>query len=1009
MKLAEAFLDNKTAAYACVLLVLIFGSITLNQLPIQLTPEVTKPEITITTGWRAANPEEIESEIIEPQENALKGLPGVTQMVTDSTQGRGTVRLTFALGISIERAMIEVVNRLNSVPSYPADVDNPVLSNVGEASRPIAWFIIRPMAGNDADITRYNRFLEETVQRRFERIPGVSLSEVRGAMDTELLITIDAYRAAARNIILPEIAQRIAGMQNISAGDHDIGKRSYSIRYRGKYTPDKLQEMVLVWRDGKAVRLRDIATVTITPKEKNTFVITKDGISLAVNAYRESGVNVIEVMNQLQQAAQELREGPLQRAQLTMEQVYDETDYIREAITLLFSNLLIGILLAGLTMWWFTRRLRALWVVSISVPMSLFAALVVLELAGRTLNTISLAALALSVGMVLDASIIVVENILRLRSQGQPMLKAAIGGVVETRMALVASVATTVAIFLPILWLGGEVGQLFTDLAVALSAAIVMSLFTALFLVPSFSNLWLGSHEINDPFKQVWGRWSRKLTVLTDTPKRRFQLITALIAIPILITVFAIPKADYLPAGNRNLVFAILLPPPGMNIETMQTEVGEVIAKNLTPYVNGDLFPKIKHYFFVAFSGGAFMGARAQNADDADAVVPVLNNLLQDFPGMLAFAQKASLFSDRNSRSIELNIQGNDIEGMLQAARMGYGLISKELPGARVRPRPGLELSNPQLTLIPNEDRIVEAGWDRGAVGMIVRAAGDGLYTTDYFDGQKKLDVIVRIDGWETPEGLGALPFATPNSGAIPLEELVSIERRAGPDKIRRLNRLRTITLEITAPQTLSLQETLSVIETKIVPVLRTQLPPESFITYSGSADKLLTVLVGMAGVFALAIVILYLLISVLFRSFRDGLLIIIALPLATFGSVLMLRFVNLFVFQPLDLLTMIGFIIMLGLVVNNAILLVNQTRVAERNGMHRAVAVEQALLTRLRPIAISTLTSLLGMMPLLLSPGPGSELYRGLAAVIIGGLAVSTLFTLVLLPALLRLGEKPT
>lgn len=1007
MKLAHAFLENRTAAFSCLLLVLIFGSITLHQLPVQLTPEVQKPEITITTAWRAANPEEVESEIIEPQENALKGLPGVTRMVAESNQGSGTIRLSFKLGFSLQRALIEVVNRLNSVPSYPVDADNPVLNSVGEGARPIAWFIVRPAPGNDNDITDYRRLIEETVQRRFERIHGVALSEVRGAMERELRITIDPYLAAARNIVLPEVAARVAGIKDISAGDKDIGKRSYSIRFRGKYAPGELADMVLDWRDGRPVRLRDIATVEIVQQDSTNFVITKSGPSIAVNAYREAGVNVISIMDQLKQAVGELARGPLAQAGLTIEHVYDETVYIKEATVLLFSNLLIGILLAGITLWWFTRRLRALLVVTISVPMSLFAALVVLELSGRTLNTISLAALALAVGMVLDASIIVVENILRLRARGQTMVTAAIDSVIQTRGALIASVTTTVAIFLPILWLEDEAGQLFADLAVGLSGAIIVSLLTALFLVPSFSNQWLGNEPPVDPFSGTWDRLTARLMALTGSPARRRPLIAVLFAVPLLITVLAMPKADYLPSGNRNLVFSILLPPPGMNIETMKKEVGEVIANNLAPHVNGGAFPQIKHYFFVAFSGQAFMGSRATDAEDSDAMIPLLNNLLRDFPGILAFAQRASLFSHRNSRSVEINIQGQDVETLLAAARAGYGTIAQVLPEARVRPRPGLELSDPQLVMTPNEERIAEVQWDRGALGMISRAVGDGLFATDYFDGQKKIDTIVRIKGWQTPEELAALPFTTPRGSTLPLGELVHIERTAGPDRIRRLDRLRTVTLEVTAPPTLSLQETLSVLKTRVEPVLRSQLPADALISYGGNADKLVTALSNMSGVFALAIIILYLLISVLFRSFKDGLLIIVSLPLATVGGVILLRIVNLFVFQPLDLLSMIGFVIMLGLVVNNAILLVHQTRAAERSGVPRDDAVAQALRIRLRPIAISTLTSVFGMTPLLLSPGAGSELYRGLATVIIGGLSVSTIFTLILLPALLRLGKS--
>ena len=1003
MRAAQAILDNPIAGYVVLLFVVIFGGVSLSRLPVQLAPEVQEAEIRITTNWRAATPEEVESEVIEPQEDALKGLPGVTRMLSEARRGSGTLTLTFELGFSLERALIEVLNGLNRVPSYPPDTDEPILSTTGESSRPIAWFIIKTLPGNDNDIGDYQHLVEEVVQTRFERIRGVSQSEMHGASEQELRITVDPYKAASRGISLPESAARIGGQEDISGGTKDINKRAYNIRFLGGYDAATLRDMVLDWRDRKPVKLRDIADIELRTVDRNAFVINNGELAIAVNASRESGVNVIEVMNQLKAAVVELREGPLKRAGLSLEQVYDETLYIEDAIALLVTNLGAGLLLAIGVLWWFARRLRATLIVAASIPISLFAALIALHLTGRTLNTISLAALALAVGMVLDASIIAVENILRLRTAGISSYEAALTGVRQIRGALIASTATTVAIFLPILLLEDEAGQLFADLAIGLSASILVSLFAALIIVPGLSHEWLGHVTISDRLSAVWDRWTDRLMRLTDSVHRRRALIATLFLVPVALSVALVPKADYLPAGSRNLIFAYLLPPPGTNIETIEKEMGEVIATKLAPYMAGEKTPRVRQYFFVAFPRGAFMGVRAEDADEADELIPVVNGLFRDFPDTLAFAQRASLFSRGNTRTVELNLQSRDIEALLGAGLAAYGLIPQVLPGARIRPRPGLELAEPQLLLEPDEARIAEVGWTRRQVGMIARAAGEGLFVTDYFDGDRRFDVIVRINGWETPEELAAIPLATPQVRTLPLGELVSVRRIAGPDRIRRLDRRRTITLEVIAPPETSLEDTLSVLQQQVEPVLYRQLPAEAIITYTGSADKLKTALSGMKGAFMLAVVILYLLISVLFRSFKDSLLVIVSLPLATVGGVMMLRALNLLTFQPMDLLTMIGFVILLGLVVNNAILLVHQTRAAQREGAPLADAVRQAVRLRLRPILMSTTTSLFGMLPLLLAPGSGAELYRGLAAVIIGGLLVSALFTLVLLPSLLR------
>ena len=291
-------------------------------------------------------------------------------------------------------------------------------------------------------------------------------------------------------------------------------------------------------------------------------------------------------------------------------------------------------------------------------------------------------------------------------------------------------------------------------------------------------------------------------------------------------------------------------------------------------------------------------------------------------------------------------------------------------------------------------------------MAQVSRALGEGLYVGDYFDGEERLDIIVRVQPWATPEDLAAIPLATPAGGVLPVGELTRVVRTAGPDQIRRLDRRRTVTLQVTPPENKSLEETLQLLKTEVAPVVMNFLPEDGEIRYTGTADKLQVALTSMGGSFTLAVAILYLLMSALFRSFRDSLLVLLALPLATVGGVVALRLVNLFTFQPMDLLTMIGFVILLGLVVNNAILLVHQTRAAEREGLARRDAVEQAVGLRLRPILMSTLTSIFGMLPLLLVPGAGTELYRGLASVIVGGMTVSTAFTLLLLPSLLRVGE---
>ncbi|MEE8234169.1 MAG: efflux RND transporter permease subunit [Gammaproteobacteria bacterium] len=782
MNLTKLSLDNHVAVIVALLLATLFGSISLYRLPIQLTPEIQEPEITIKTNWRAAAPNEVEAEIIEPQEDVLRGLPGMTRLLAKAQEGRGEITITFSVEMDLRRALVEVINRLNQVPSYPDDVDEPTISTVGGNARAIAWFIIKPLAGNDRDISSYLNYVEEVVQTRFERIPGVARSEIFGGREREIRITFDPHKTASLGIQIPLASTIISGGTDISGGFVDIGKREYSLRYAGKYRVDDINGLIVDWREGFPVYLRDIAVVEERLVDRNSFVITKGDLSIAVNAQRETGVNVLQVMDGLQEAVQELAKGPLARANLTIEQVYDETTYIDNSIDMLARNLSLGIALAIAVLWWFLRRLRTTLVVAVSIPVCLLTSFIVLEITGRTLNVISLAGLAFAVGMVLDASIIVLENIVRLREQGKDVDVASLLGATQVWGALLASTITTVAIFLPIVFLEDEAGQLFADLAITITSAICISLIVAITVIPSFAKHYIGEQKVIDPHHHWWQKVSSIVMSLSNGAARRSFWIIILITMPLWLAWVLLPKADYLPEGNRNLVFAYILPPPGANIGQIENEMGDVIAQRIAPYLTGEKQPQVKHYFFVAFPQGVFMGVRAVNDEETGALLPVLNTVIQGFPDTIAFAKRASLFGGfGDGRSIDMDLHGRNIAEIMAAAGKGFALIHEKIPGASVRPFPGLELAQPELRLIPDDRRISEAGWNRAQMAGIIRALGDGLYLGDYFNGEETLDIIVRSKPWASPEELAAIPLATPRAGILPLNELVSIQRISGP------------------------------------------------------------------------------------------------------------------------------------------------------------------------------------------------------------------------------------
>ncbi len=1014
MTLTRISLGNPVAVIVACILVVIFGTLSLGRLPIQMTPEIERPEISVQTRWRASAPNEVESEIIEPQEDVLRSVPGLIRMSSTASFGSGSVQLEFAIGTDMNRALIEVMNRLNQVPRYPVDANEPVISIGGrDMSKSIAWFAISPKPGNETPIETYQDFIEDTVITRVERVPGVSRTNAFGGRRHEVRITFDPFKAANIGLDLTAISGELGANADISAGSTEVGRRQYTIRFSGKFKVEALGDLVLQWREGKPIRLKDIARIEMVMVDPSTALHMNGGPGIAMNVIPESGVNILDVMADLKATIADLAANELDRAGLTITQSSDQSLYVRASIRMVRNNLLIGMSLAIVVLWWFLRKFRATLIVALSIPLCLFAAFMVLNITGRTLNIISLAGLAFATGMVLDAAIVVLENIFRQREAGRDGDDASERGTQQVWGALIASTATTVAIFMPVVFLQDEAGQLFSDLAITISAAVMASLIVAVTVLPSAASNWVKGAAIEDLHRHWW-RWiTDHIMRWTDTPRRRRSWVATLTIVPLILVLILKPSADYLPEGKMNFIFGFMIAPPGLGISTAKNEVLDVLDQRLAPYINGENRLQMDNYFAGVSRGfGTFIGGRAADPADVDELLGVFNSeILAGFPDTIAFINRSAIFGgSRGGRQINVDLQADSFESLISAGQVGFGAIMQALPGANVRPIPGLEQAEPELRLIPDDRRIAEVGWNRSRMATVIRAMGDGAFMGEYFDGTRRYNVIMRAEEWYTPEELAALPVATASGEIQTIGELTKVTRTAGPSQILRVDRKRTLTLQVTPPSDMPLEDAIKAIDDKVVPLILEKLPKNASIKMRGTAEALEQALKSMSGSFALAIVILYLLISALFRSFKDSLLVIMTIPMATVGGIIALRLMDMALFasggQKMDLLTMIGFVILLGLVVNNAILLVYRARDGEREGMSRRDAVESAVRLRLRPILMSTMTSVFGMLPMMLIPGAGTELYRGMATVIVGGMLASTVFTLILLPSLLRAKE---
>ncbi|MCG8433199.1 MAG: efflux RND transporter permease subunit, partial [Gammaproteobacteria bacterium] len=450
--------------------------------------------------------------------------------------------------------------------------------------------------------------------------------------------------------------------------------------------------------------------------------------------------------------------------------------------------------------------------------------------------------------------------------------------------------------------------------------------------------------------------------------------------------------------------------PPGVNNDLFENEIAASIVERLKPHMEHEKHPYIRGYNLAMFGNFNILYLYPLDPDEVDEFIALLRgDLMQGIPDTQAFVSRASLLGIgfNGGRTISVDLQGADIIGLMDAARTGLGKIQEVLPGAVVRPVPGLSIAEPELQLIPNERLITQAGLNQQDVANAVRAMTGGLFVSEYFDGNDRYDVILRSGGWTSPEQLAAIPIATPLAGAQTIGSLVELRRTVGPSQLQRFDGQRTISLQVLPPEEMTVEEALGILREQAGPTIAAAMPEGSSINYRGSADNLEGALTNMLKNFLLAILILFMVMAAIFKSIRDSLLVLLVMPLAIAGGIVALRLLNLVTYQSLDMLTMIGFIILLGLVVNNAILLVSETRSGERRGLDRSAAVEAAVLVRARPVYMSTLTSIFGMLPLMMIPGVGSDIYRGLATVIVGGMFFSAIFTLLLMPSLLRMGGE--
>ena len=971
-------------------MILIFGWVSLERIPVQMAPDVRQPVINVTTTWPGAAPSEIEREIINLQEDALKGVDGLERIESTARSNQGNIELEFSVGADMSRALLLVSNRLDLISGYPEEVNQPVLSTSGTEDNAIAWFSLMqiPASSKKGNLSSRGNIIDKFIRDKLERVDGVSGLHANGQSDREMRVEFDPIKLAKYSLTVSEVIRVIRNANaSITGGDIVEGKRRYIVRTQGNLvTAKQISNIILRSRNlaGSVSRVAvgDIAEVNLVFKERKAIARRFGEPAMTMSITREPGSNVIETMKRLKEAVNELATGPLKKLSLSITQLYDETDYINSAINLVLQNIFVGGSLAIIILLIFLRSWQATLVIALSIPVSVIGSFVAMAFLGRSLNVVSLAGIAFAVGMVVDAAIVVLENIFRHFQDGVDRKRAAYLGASQVWPAVFVSALTTVMVFIPILIMELEAGQLFRDIAVAISVSVILSLIVSITLIPALSNNLLNKDSSTkfykiiflDNFAKIFTAFWIKFSLLVVKNKYvALATITSITVVAIFFTFLFMPKFDYLPTGNRNFVFGFVQTPPGYNLATTN-KITENIENNLSKYwaikenknkseINGK--PTMNSFFIVALQGRAFMGASSYDYKRATELIPMLQSPVNSEPGTRAYMFQPSLFgrSVGGGRSIDLDISGPNLEIIFETAREAFSRITSVFPfseGHRTRPIPGLELGAPEIRVLPDPILLSDNGLSATDLALSVDVFNDGVRVAEISLGNERIDLTLagKDANKQTTQSIASLPVVTKDGRIMNVGSLAKVIVTSGPTQIRRVETERTVTLSLTPAQKIPLQKAIDIVNSKVIQPMESEgLPSGVKFNLSGTADKLTKTWNELAIDIILALIIVYLVMAVLFESFVYPFIILLSVPVAAAGGLAGLSILNIWVQQSLDMLTMLGFVILIGIVVNNAILLVHQTLYNIRKlNLDSESAIIQATKNRVRPIFMSTL-----------------------------------------------------
>ena len=1020
MKISQFSVYHPIFTVMIFLIVIILGLVSFTRLPIDLMPDITYPTLSLSTSYGNASPEEMEEIITRPIEEALAAVPGVEEISSTSSEGSSRVRVSFAWGTDLEEASNDIRDRLDRIiRSLPEDLERPRLRKFDPASFPILIM----GASSDLDPIQTRSIIDDQIKYRIERVPGVASLDIWGGLEREIHVNLEPDKIKALGLPLDLILNKIRSENvDVPAGTIERGNYEVLIRTPGVYTNlDEIRNTVVAIRDGVSIQVKEIATVEDSWQKVRRIVRVngKQGIRLSIS--KQSGKNTVEIARAVLKEIERIRQDI---PQITLVPIIDSSKYIQSSISNVGRAALFGGLLAILVLLFFLRSFRSTTVIATAIPISIIATFALIYFGGFTLNIMTLGGLALGIGMLVDNAIVVLENIYRLQESGEKPVQASINGTGEVTSAIIASTLTTIAVFIPLIFLRGMSGIMFRQLSYVIAFALLCSLIVALTLVPMLSSKVLRVTKLANSSQQSFGLKLYKISEqffinLENRYKEllHYALNHRLLVLGMAFLLFTgslflirLVGSEFMPAADEGEVRISGEMEIGTRLGIME-EKFETIAAIVKKEV-----PEIES-MVESMGGSSFRGSgshvgemrvslvpQSQRSRSSEEISTDLRRKLADIPGLRTRIRSGQGFfllrmGTSGGDQVQIEIRGYDLETADALAKQVASLT--EEVGGVTDAQISREIGTPEEIIVIDRLKAADMKLTVSQIAYTLQTFLTGTRASNYREAGDEFWIRVKVKDAEKMSLEDILDLTLTNSDGQPvmLRNVVSMQPRRGPVQIQRKDQERIITVSAN----ISERDMGSVI-TDIRERLRFLPVPRDFsIVFSGDYEEQQKAFRELFFGLILALMLVYMVMASLYESLRDPFVVMFSIPLAAIGVILMLFLTN----TTLNVQSYIGCIMLGGIVVNNAILLVDYTNLLRRRDkMPLRKAIEEAGRRRLRPILMTATTTIMALFPLALGLSEGGEAQAPMARAVIGGLLSSTLITLVIVPVVYSVFE---